>query len=282
MRKISAILPVYNEESLLGLCMKQIDPYVDEIVVVDGGPDGPSDDRTAEIAQSFDKTKYISGIFKTIPGYWDEVSQKNRGIAEASGDVFLFLSADMLFYNLEYMCDIIRKEINTKIFFCNTIEFWMDTKHIRVYAPIGNLSLPGGVSEAVAISRESQPVLNENMPMEIITPKPKEQMLVSDTKKFHLGWIRPFNKQVEKHITHIRQGRWKKSHPELMEGSEQKLYQWVLLHVLSYRQNPSIEFRTELPEEWDSIKNMNCMDGQNEVIKNYETKYGRSFLRGVK
>lgn len=86
MKKISAIVPVYNEESLIGPCIRHLEPFVDEIIVVDGGPTGLSTDKTAEIVESFDKTVYVSGTFKTIPGAWDAGSQKNQGISVANGD----------------------------------------------------------------------------------------------------------------------------------------------------------------------------------------------------
>jgi len=282
MRKISAILSVYNEESLLGLCLKQIEPYVDEIVIVDGGPLGPSDDKTPDIVKDFTKAKYLSGTYKTRTGAWDLTSQRNHGISEASGDVYLFLSADMLFYNFEYLCEVIRKEEDVKVFFCNTVEFWLDTNHIRLYAQLANLSIPGGVSEAVAIARESQPIAGEHGSLEIVTPKPREQMMVGNTTKYHLGWIRPFKSQVEKHIRHIEQGRWGDAGKKLMEGTQQKLEQWAILHVLSYKQIPSVDFRFQFPDEWQGIKDMNYLNGQSDFVKYYEERYGTSFLRGIK
>jgi len=282
MRTITAILPVYNEEALVKPCLEHLTPYVDEIVVIDGSPKGPSDDKTAEIAKSFDKVKYLSGTFKTIPGEWDAGSQKNRGIAEATGDVLLFLSADMFFYNIQFLCDTIRREEDIKIFFCLTTEFWMDTEHVRMYATVDNLSLPGFPQEAVAISRDSQPISTQHGSLETIAIKPKEQVLVTSAIKYHLGWIRPFEDQVKKHIQHVNQGRWGEVGANLLSGTEQKLEQWAYLHVASYKTVPSVQLRCALPDEWDFMKSMTYRDGEDEALKAYTKKWGVGPFRGVK
>jgi glycosyltransferase involved in cell wall biosynthesis len=263
------------------LCLPKLNDCVDEIVIVDGSPSGPSTDKTLEICKKFSKVKYLTGAFRTIPGSWDTGSQKNLGITESSGDVFMFLSADMIFYNLERLCQSIRED-DFKIFFCPTIEFWLDTQHIRMYAPLGNLSLPSGAQEAVAISRDSQPVVNEHGSLEIIAPKPNDQVLINDTFKFHLGWIRPFGEQVAKHIRHIRQNRWGEEGAKLLSGSEQKLEQWAILHVLSYKQVASVSLKCVFPEELNGYENMNYLQGQEAVIQDYQKKYGASPFRGSK
>lgn len=187
MKKISAIVLVYNEERLIELCLKQFEPYVDEIIVIDGSSKGPSTDNTAEIVKGFDKVKYLSGTYKTRSEAWDIAAQKNHGINEATGDIILFVSADMLFYDFEYFNDIIRKEEDGKVFFCPTIEFWNDTKHIRLYEQVKNLSIPGGVNEAVAISKDLQPIAGEHGALEIVTTNPKSRYWWSILSSFILA-----------------------------------------------------------------------------------------------
>jgi hypothetical protein len=282
MRKISAIISVYNEEKLLPLCLNTINDYVDEIVIIDGSIKGSSTDNTKSIVTAFDKVIYKSGTFKTIPGAWDITSQRNVGISNASGDILLFLSADMLFYNIEYLCDQIRKEEKVKIFFCPTIEFWIDVNHIRLYENLNSLSMPSGINEAVAISKDLQPMAGDNGSLEVVNPKSGEQMLINNTLKFHLGWIRPFQEQIDKHIRHVNQGRWSDIGEKLLSGAEQKLVQWAILHVLSYKQIPSIDFRFIIPQEWKSLEDMSYLDGQTDVLTAYEKKFGGSVFRGLK
>lgn len=275
-------MPVYNEEFLIKPCIEHLSPFVDEIIVIDGSPNGVSDDKTAEIAKSFEKVKYLSGEFRTIPGAWDAGSQKNIGISEATGDVLLFLSADMFFYNLQFLCDTIRSEENAKVFFCLTVEFWLDSSHIRTYGAVDNLTIPSSPQEAVAIARMAQSVAGQHGNLETNAIKPKEQVLITNTIKYHLGWIRPFKSQTEKHLRHIRQGRWGEEGSRLLSGTEAKLEQWAILHVLSYKQVPSVELRYDIPDEWQFMNNMNYLDGQEAVIKEYQSKYGTSPFRGVK
>lgn len=49
MSKLSVVLATYNEENNLTDCLKSVEGFADEIVIVDGG----SDDKTVEIAKSF-------------------------------------------------------------------------------------------------------------------------------------------------------------------------------------------------------------------------------------
>lgn len=81
---ISLCIITKDEEKFLPDCLKNAEPYVDEIVVVDTG----SSDRTVEIAKSFG-----ARIFRTE--WRDDFSYvKNKAIAYAKGDWILFLDAD--------------------------------------------------------------------------------------------------------------------------------------------------------------------------------------------
>jgi len=88
--KVSIIIPVYNEEKYLPLCLESISKLswpknMLEVIVVDNG----STDRTCEIAASYnwvvlkDRTKNISGL-------------RNLGGKYASGQVLAFLDADCM------------------------------------------------------------------------------------------------------------------------------------------------------------------------------------------
>ena len=88
--KLSIIIPTYNEEEDIGECLKSLedqDPIDMEIIIVDDG----STDRTREIAQSFKNIKLISGEHKG-PGF-----SRNLGAKEATGDILIFVDADMTF-----------------------------------------------------------------------------------------------------------------------------------------------------------------------------------------
>ena len=87
---ISIIIPAYNEEKHLPLCLESLSnlnyPKRNiEIIVVDNG----STDRTREIARSFgvrllrDDTKNVSGL-------------RNYGVANSKGDILAFVDADCI------------------------------------------------------------------------------------------------------------------------------------------------------------------------------------------
>ena len=149
MAKLSAIMCVYNEEKLLPHVLANISEYVDEIVIVDGRAEGESTDGTAEIANGCDKVIYKSGKYNTIDGAWDFGLQRNTGINSASGDYLMFISADMFFMNLE----LLREAVDigrSKILFCGTIEFWLDTRSVRLYsADADPLTVPSPILEPI-------------------------------------------------------------------------------------------------------------------------------------
>lgn len=87
--QFSVIIPVRNEERLLGRTLKNVlrvfASEKAEVIVVDGG----SRDGTVKVAEGFGGVKTIS----SPPG---RGGQMNRGAAAAIGEILLFLHADTL------------------------------------------------------------------------------------------------------------------------------------------------------------------------------------------
>jgi rSAM/selenodomain-associated transferase 2 len=80
--KISIIIPVLDEERRIGHCLAELQGF-EEFIVVDGG----SRDRTVEIARA------AGARVETAPR--GRASQMNHGARLASGEVLLFLHADV-------------------------------------------------------------------------------------------------------------------------------------------------------------------------------------------
>ena len=80
---ISVVIPTYNEEKDIGLCLSSLkeQSYKNlEVIVVDDG----STDKTREIVKKFKKIKLIEGEHKG-PGF-----SRNIGARHAKGDILRY------------------------------------------------------------------------------------------------------------------------------------------------------------------------------------------------
>jgi glycosyltransferase involved in cell wall biosynthesis len=85
--RISAIIPTYNSERTLASCLQSLrqQSHPDtEIIVVDNG----SSDSTDQIAQHF--------ADKVVSQGPERCAQRNRGAAEATGNIVVFFDSDMV------------------------------------------------------------------------------------------------------------------------------------------------------------------------------------------
>ncbi len=88
MPRVSALYIVRNEEEYFPFSVRAIHDAVDEIVVVDNG----STDRTPAIARGIPKVRLLSSPAEDFSALW------NLGLQHVTGDWFLFLAADEVFY----------------------------------------------------------------------------------------------------------------------------------------------------------------------------------------
>ena len=280
MRKISAVMTVYNEEKLLPGLLANISPHVDEIVAIDGSPDGPSTDGTLAILEEAENVTYASDTYKTMKGGWDMARQRNDAINLATGDIYMFLSADMLFLRLGQLRGAVEQD-RSKIFFCNTLEFWEDANKLRLYsADCDVLTVPSPIIETLAVDRCFHPFWEESGRLNLDGAEITDRTMLAGTLKFHLGWIRPFGKQVAKHVRNVKQGRWGEFGEGLMAGGERKLEQWGIQEAMGYEGIPSIGFSGELPPEMELVDGMKYNAGVEAVLEAYEEKHGMSPFRG--
>lgn len=90
--KLSLIIPAYNEEGYLADCLRHALNEIDrqaargpfEIIVINNA----STDRTAEIAASFAGVRVVTELKKGL------TSARQRGLAEAQGEIIAFIDAD--------------------------------------------------------------------------------------------------------------------------------------------------------------------------------------------
>ena len=81
---ISVIIPILNEAKILGKTLSQLQPELGphELIIVDGG----SSDSSVCIAEQYGE------VLTSVPG---RAKQLNAGAAAATGDILLFLHADV-------------------------------------------------------------------------------------------------------------------------------------------------------------------------------------------
>lgn len=262
--------------------MSNLVPHVHEVIAIDGGPEGPSTDSSKEIIEGFgDTVHYFSGTYKGPYDVWDAGMQKNIGIKEAIGDVLLFVSCDMFFTGLDILVEAVAEQEDKMVFFTSLIEFWQHTRLMRLNSNDGNylFSLPASIVNAAAIDRSLALTFDQSGSMKSKEALLETRLILPQVVKYHAGWIRPFQKQVDKHLTHIKQRVWGGMGDELLGGGDQKMEHWVIRHVLGYPGTPSIDMLVKLPEEAEVFNTMKYDKGYGDVVDEYETKYGVSVFK---
>lgn len=86
---LSGCMIVQDEEECLARALDSLHPFVEEIIVVDGG----SVDSTVEIAEAYEKVKLFHIPFE-VNGKRDFSLQKNHALARAAGEWIFLLDAD--------------------------------------------------------------------------------------------------------------------------------------------------------------------------------------------
>ena len=103
---ISVIIPVYNEEKMIGICLKSLkhQSYKQmEIIVVDDG----SSDSTRNIVKRLPNVKLLIQSHKG-PG-----QARNLGAAKAKGEILVFVDADMTF-DKNFVKDLVKQIVKGK------------------------------------------------------------------------------------------------------------------------------------------------------------------------
>lgn len=95
MPNISVIIPVYNEEKVVGRCLESLlgqTAGAREIIVVDDG----STDKTGEIVSGIKDINNIN-VIKIQQNHRGAGAARNLGVKGAVGDILVFVDADMRF-----------------------------------------------------------------------------------------------------------------------------------------------------------------------------------------
>jgi len=105
--KVSVVIPAFNEEKQIGCVIAAVkkSSYVDEIIVVDDG----SVDKTSEIAEK-------TGVRVITKENGGKGSAMERGIAESTGDIIVFLDADLINLTEEHLESLIKPFSGDELF----------------------------------------------------------------------------------------------------------------------------------------------------------------------
>jgi len=85
-RRVSVVIPAYNEAASIGYVVRDFQPHVDEVIVMDNC----SRDGTGAIARELGATVHS----RPLRGYGDALRQ---GMDEASGDILVLVEGDATF-----------------------------------------------------------------------------------------------------------------------------------------------------------------------------------------
>ncbi len=244
---IALVMPVYNEEDMLGRSLCDPLKYVDEAIIIDGSPNGPSTDGTRQIIAEYEaqypgKIKYLSGTFQMADGSWDESTARNLTLANVNSDFMITHCGDMIYGNrdIEILCEAIRDYPEKKVFYCWFLEFWLSQSQIRLYPyqdfgdktrfvfpTIGDIN---AVAMDSSIHYEGGPHIQ--LPDHYFDNT--NHLPLPNINRYHYGWISGFLKQVEKHYRNITMGQWGEEKEGLRNSSPEKIMAWSIDHVLSY------------------------------------------------
>jgi len=258
MIKVSMVVPVYNEVKLLPQFIKEVG-WVDELIFVDGGAYGSSTDGTLDIIKDY---KYITGTYG-IAGIWDKNEQINAGIELATKDLIIYTPVD---YTFSKSLDVTNINLDeTPLIFVQDYQLWLDQEHIRK----DHIS-----TRLWGIAAYMRPHFHGVL--QFLYKDEVTSTYLSDVNCYHLGWIRPFAEQIEKHKRNIKNGLWGDLGLKIMNRGFRAMEAWCIYHALNYPKISSYKYQNRL-----NISVMSYLDGIKEFMNEYEHKNHEEFYLGV-
>lgn len=286
--KFSVLMQVWNEELCLPCALAGLLPVVDEIVISNGGPHGPSTDGTKAIIVSAidsypDKIVYLEGTYLREDGAWDEARQVNEGIAHITGDYMMRTAADIIFDEADVVMirDIIERFPDKRFFYSPLIDFGGDTDHIILQGHMAvEEALPREIVQADGCiwSMASNPhaaEVGERKLYGMVADIDWEQdiLYMPHVRRFHYGYVKPFEWLVTKYIRLIN-AKHHDGWAELQEAGEQAMYAEAINWARNLKDTlPLQPYTGEYPVNGEPLRSMDTMDGHDKFMQSYLIDY---------
>lgn len=275
MANISICIPHYNDQQMLKHCILNLADKVDQIVIMDGGPDGVSkpviDPKISNIGNV--DIKIYKGTYIANSGIgWDRKSQIKDGFGHLDGEYVGLMSADMIMHG-----ELDRKIVeDSDMCYSRFIDFWIDSKHIKSSHDSRNI----GLSPFIWRKELSDFVLWGEKLREI-RPKDLRTAYFDCLVKFHFGWLRPFHQQVEKHLRNVKMGLWGDIGEKIQSESTRVQEAWAIHHALKYGNEPVRVIKYDFPKCSKELLSMTCWNGLEEYKEKYFQRYKMEFYSGI-
>lgn len=271
--KISMVMPIYNEEKLLTYHMELAAPFVDEIILIDGSPTGPSTDDSLNLIE-YDNIKVIDGKFEMHhrKGGWDKAAQLKAGVDKATGEIIILTSCDSVYSDYEELVNTIKEHPKGKVFYCFLTEFFLNTERIRLIND-GDYPRP---QVGYGIFPKKLFTTKEHTWFAKSLVEPEDYIFMQDLHKYHYGWVTPFPKQVEKHIRNVRSGLWLEYGDKILSGGEQTLETWAITHILNYEKEIVFTYAANKYHPYQSL-DFDYKDDFDKVLMDFKKKYRKDY-----
>jgi len=283
-------MQVYNEERCLPCSLKGLLPVVDECVIVDGGPHGPSTDGTRDVIRTFEATYpskivYLANTYLREDLAWDEVRQVNDGISAVTGDYLMHTAADIVCDegDVEQVREIVERFPDRKLFYCSIIDFGFDTNHVILpgYCEVDGC-FPREICNPapyVAVSMRSgfhafEVGERRKFGTRADIDYKKDILLMPHVRRFHYGYTKPFRDQVEKYIRLI----YKMDHSDykrLLAAGERVMVEEAIQWASTLKDTLQLQPYAGLyPRNGEPLRDMNVMEGYEAFMQEFRGRYG--------
>lgn len=200
---------------------------------------------------------------------WDRANI-SAYLPQISGDLVMSLSVDMLIDNSGGLRQAI-DSVDVDMYLCKLYDLWVDASHVKKNSDNGEAGryIP-------LICRPS--VLSRKRSVNDL--KPDDKLYLTDVSVFHVGWLRPFQSQVQKHIRHVRAGAWKETGAQVLALGDKAVESWAVHHVMRYKNDPGLKIHLPVAIGED-VNGVSYMQGFEEYVADYEKRHNEEFYAGL-